>query len=79
VLSRHPTEGDLSRDSFVAQEWRGNNEVDMFTSSSLCRFSIQEADFGWGKPCLMHFVSRHNQYFGCMMQNVAMGIVCRWI
>nr|XP_016513036.1 PREDICTED: salutaridinol 7-O-acetyltransferase-like [Nicotiana tabacum] len=52
----------IYNDSFVAQEWGGNNEVDMFTSSSLCRFSIQEADFGWGKPCLMHFGSRHNQY-----------------
>ncbi|XP_060173755.1 acetyl-CoA-benzylalcohol acetyltransferase-like [Lycium barbarum] len=48
--------------SFVAQEWGGNEEVDMYTSSSLCRFPIQEADFGWGKPCLMHFGSRHNQY-----------------
>nr|XP_016437916.1 PREDICTED: acetyl-CoA-benzylalcohol acetyltransferase-like [Nicotiana tabacum] len=52
----------IYNESFVAQEWGGNNEVDMFTSSSLCRFPIQEADFGWGKPCLMHFGSRHNQY-----------------
>ncbi|KAM3289298.1 vinorine synthase [Capsicum chacoense] len=48
--------------SFVAPEWGGSpEEVDMFASSSLCRFPIQEADFGWGNPCLMHFGSRHNQ------------------
>ncbi|PHU01489.1 hypothetical protein BC332_31276 [Capsicum chinense] len=44
------------------EEWEGSpEEVDMFASSSLCRFPIQEVDFGWGKPCLMHFGSRHNQ------------------
>ncbi|MCE5166754.1 hypothetical protein HAX54_025818 [Datura stramonium] len=47
--------------SFIGPEWGGSEEVDMYTSSSLCRFPIQEADFGWGKPCLMHFGSRHNQ------------------
>ncbi|MCD9642431.1 hypothetical protein HAX54_029257 [Datura stramonium] len=47
--------------SFIAPEWGGSEEVDMYTSSSLCRFPIQESDFGWGRPCLMHFGSRHDQ------------------
>ncbi|KAK4725957.1 hypothetical protein R3W88_030874 [Solanum pinnatisectum] len=46
---------------FVAQDWGGSDEVDKCTSASLCKFPIQEADFGWGKPCLMHFGSRHDQ------------------
>ncbi|CAN4095649.1 unnamed protein product [Withania somnifera] len=53
---------NLYNGSFIAPEWGGSDEVDMYTSSSLCRFPIQEADFGWGKPCLMHFGSRHNEY-----------------
>ncbi|XP_060170959.1 acetyl-CoA-benzylalcohol acetyltransferase-like [Lycium barbarum] len=52
---------NLYNGSFISPEWGGSDEVDMYTSSSLCRFPIQEADFGWGKPCLMHFGSRHNQ------------------
>ncbi|CAN4104513.1 unnamed protein product [Withania somnifera] len=53
---------NLYNGSFESPEWGGSDEVDMYTCSSLCRFPIQEADFGWGKPCLMHFGSRHNQY-----------------
>lgn len=49
-------------ESFIAQEWGGSDEVDMYPSTSLCRFPIYEVDFDWGKLCLMHFGSRHNQY-----------------
>ncbi|KAM3327482.1 hypothetical protein P3S68_033985 [Capsicum galapagoense] len=52
---------NIYNEGFQAQEWGASDEVDMYTSSSLCRFPIQEADFGWGQPCLMHFGSRHNQ------------------
>ncbi|XP_049386662.1 acyltransferase Pun1-like [Solanum stenotomum] len=52
---------NIYNESFLAQDWGGSDEVDRYTSSSLCRFPIQEADFGWGKPCLMHFGSRHDQ------------------
>ncbi|CAN4095648.1 unnamed protein product [Withania somnifera] len=38
---------NLYNESFRAPEWDGSDE---------------EADFGWGKPCLMHFGSRHNEY-----------------
>ncbi|XP_059277488.1 acyltransferase Pun1-like [Lycium ferocissimum] len=53
--------GELYNESFLDQEWGGSDEVDNFTTSSLCRFPILGADFGWGKPCLMHFGSRHMQ------------------
>ncbi|MCE0482257.1 hypothetical protein HAX54_040839, partial [Datura stramonium] len=52
---------DIYNASFQAQDWGGSHEVDAFTTSSLCRFPILGADFGWGKPCLMHFGSRHTQ------------------
>ncbi|XP_015060649.1 acetyl-CoA-benzylalcohol acetyltransferase-like [Solanum pennellii] len=52
---------NIYNESFLAQDWGGNDEVDRIISSSLCKFPIQEADFGWGKPCLMHFGSRHGQ------------------
>ncbi|XP_009782261.1 limonoid 21-O-acetyltransferse [Nicotiana tabacum] len=52
---------DLYNGSFQANDWGASHEVDAFTCSSLCRFPILGADFGWGKPCLMHFGSRHNQ------------------
>ncbi|KAJ8551502.1 hypothetical protein K7X08_021517 [Anisodus acutangulus] len=52
---------DLYNGSFQKQDWGASPEVDTFTTSSLCRFPILGADFGWGKPCLMHFGSRHAQ------------------
>ncbi|XP_060209482.1 acetyl-CoA-benzylalcohol acetyltransferase-like [Lycium barbarum] len=54
---------NLYKDSYSGLEWGGNNEVVNFTSSSLCRFPIHKVDFGWGKPSLMHFGSRHSQMF----------------
>ncbi|KAG5573742.1 hypothetical protein H5410_063508 [Solanum commersonii] len=52
---------NIYNESFLAQDWGGSDEVDRYVSSSLCKFPIQEADFGWRKPCLMHFGSRHGQ------------------
>ncbi|KAK4340543.1 hypothetical protein RND71_039044 [Anisodus tanguticus] len=46
---------NLYNGSFQAPEWGGNDDVDKFTCSSLCRFPMQDADFGWGKPSLMFF------------------------
>ncbi|XP_060209480.1 acetyl-CoA-benzylalcohol acetyltransferase-like [Lycium barbarum] len=54
---------NLYKDSYAGSEWGGNSEVVHFTCSSLCRFPMQKADFGWGKPSLMHFGSRHSQIF----------------
>ncbi|XP_055822008.1 vinorine synthase-like [Solanum dulcamara] len=54
---------NIYNESFLSQEWgNSTDEVDEYTSSSLCRFPIQEADFGWGKPCLMHFGSRDGEF-----------------
>ncbi|CAN4104514.1 unnamed protein product [Withania somnifera] len=44
-------------------EWGASDDVEEFTCSSLTTFHIQEADFGWGNPNLMHFGSRDNQVF----------------
>ncbi|XP_059290076.1 acetyl-CoA-benzylalcohol acetyltransferase-like [Lycium ferocissimum] len=46
---------NLYNESFQAPEWGGNDDIDKFTCSSLCRFPMQDADFGLGKPCLMFF------------------------
>ncbi|XP_060190851.1 acetyl-CoA-benzylalcohol acetyltransferase-like [Lycium barbarum] len=46
---------NLYTESFQAPEWGNNDDVDKFTCSSLCRFPMQDADFGLGKPCLMFF------------------------
>ncbi|XP_009617836.1 acetyl-CoA-benzylalcohol acetyltransferase-like [Nicotiana tomentosiformis] len=54
---------NLYKDSYAGLEWGGDNEVENFTISSLCRFPIQKADFGWGNPSLIHFGSRHSQVF----------------
>nr|AMB21754.1 hydroxycinnamoyl transferase [Solanum melongena] len=53
---------NICNENFVSPEWGGNKEVDVYGCSSLCRFPIQEVDFGWGRPCLLHFGSRHAQY-----------------
>ncbi|KAF3675649.1 putative trans-2-enoyl-CoA reductase, mitochondrial-like [Capsicum annuum] len=54
---------NLYNDGYAGFEWGGDKEVVNFTCSSLCRFPIQKTDFGWGKPSLMHFGSRHSQVF----------------
>ncbi|KAM3374882.1 acetyl-CoA-benzylalcohol acetyltransferase [Capsicum galapagoense] len=46
---------NLYNASFQAPEWGGNDDVDKFTCSSLCRFPIQDTDFGFGKPSLLFF------------------------
>nr|AKP24035.1 spermine hydroxycinnamoyl transferase 4 [Solanum melongena] len=54
---------DLYNEYYGGLKWGGDREVVNFTCSSLCRFPIHKADFGWGKPSLMHFGSRHSQVF----------------
>ncbi|KAJ8527793.1 hypothetical protein K7X08_015244 [Anisodus acutangulus] len=66
---------NLYKDSYSGLEWGGDNDVVNFTCSSLCRFPIQKADFGWGKPSLMHFGSRHNQVFWLYDTECETGIV----
>uniref|UniRef100_A0A0V0GRI5 Putative ovule protein n=1 Tax=Solanum chacoense TaxID=4108 RepID=A0A0V0GRI5_SOLCH len=45
------------------QEWEENEQVDVCMASSLCRFPINETDFGWGKPCLLSFGLRRSDMF----------------
>ncbi|XP_015165301.1 acetyl-CoA-benzylalcohol acetyltransferase-like [Solanum tuberosum] len=66
---------DLYKDSYAGLEWGGDNEVMNFTCSSLCRFPVQKTDFGWGKPSLMHFGSRHSQVFWLYDTECETGIV----
>ncbi|CAN4095647.1 unnamed protein product [Withania somnifera] len=54
---------NLYSKSYEGREWGANDDVEEFTCSSLTRFHMQEADFGWGNPNLMHFGSRNNQVF----------------
>ncbi|KAM3289302.1 acetyl-CoA-benzylalcohol acetyltransferase [Capsicum chacoense] len=55
--------GNLYNKCYEGREWGANDDVEEFTCSSLTRFHMQEADFGWGNPNLMHFGSRNNQVF----------------
>ncbi|XP_069142912.1 salutaridinol 7-O-acetyltransferase-like [Solanum lycopersicum] len=45
------------------QEWEENEQVDVCKASSLCRFRINEADFGWSKPCLLSLGLRRSDMF----------------
>jgi len=54
---------NLYNKSYEGKEWGTNDDVEKFTCSSLTRFHMQEANFGWGNPNLMHFGSRNNQVF----------------
>ncbi|CAN4075473.1 unnamed protein product [Withania somnifera] len=54
---------NLYKDGYSGLEWGGDGETVNFTCSSLCRFPVQKVDFGWGKPSLLHFGSRHSQVF----------------
>ncbi|XP_059287072.1 acetyl-CoA-benzylalcohol acetyltransferase-like [Lycium ferocissimum] len=54
---------NLYNQSYGGQDWGTSDDIEEFTCSSLCRFHMQEADFGWGNPNLMHFGSRHHQVF----------------
>ncbi|XP_055824249.1 acetyl-CoA-benzylalcohol acetyltransferase-like [Solanum dulcamara] len=54
---------NLYNKNYEGKEWGANDDVEEFTCSSLTRFHMQEANFGWGYPNLMHFGSRNNQVF----------------
>ncbi|CAN4104516.1 unnamed protein product [Withania somnifera] len=63
------------KEIFLSKVWRtDNDEVDRCTISSLCRFPMKEADFGWGKPSLMHFGLRN--YPSCWMYDAECGSIC---
>ncbi|XP_055826981.1 acetyl-CoA-benzylalcohol acetyltransferase-like [Solanum dulcamara] len=54
---------NLYNKNYEGKEWGANDDIEEFTCSSLTRFHMQEANFGWGNPKLMHFGSRNNQVF----------------
>ncbi|KAK4374207.1 hypothetical protein RND71_004884 [Anisodus tanguticus] len=54
---------NLYNKNYGGREWGTSDDIEEFTCSSLCSFHMQEADFGWGNPNLMHFGSRLNQVF----------------
>ncbi|PHU01487.1 hypothetical protein BC332_31274 [Capsicum chinense] len=54
---------NLYNKSYGGTEWGASDDVEEFSCSSLTRFHLQEADFGWGNPNLMNFGSRDNQVF----------------
>ncbi|KAK4354862.1 hypothetical protein RND71_027056 [Anisodus tanguticus] len=63
------------KEIFLSKQWgTDNDEVDKCLISSLCKFPMQEADFGWGKPSLMHFGLR--DYHSCWMYDVECGSIC---
>ncbi|KAJ8550917.1 hypothetical protein K7X08_000287 [Anisodus acutangulus] len=66
---------NLYKECYAGQKWGCNNDVEEFTCSSFCRFPIQNTDFGWGKPSLMHFGSRHSQVFWLCDTECGTGIV----
>ncbi|KAI5661358.1 hypothetical protein M9H77_20681 [Catharanthus roseus] len=47
----------------VIDEKLNNNGLDVFTCTSWCRFPINEADFGWGKPFKVSSLSRPYEMF----------------
>ncbi|KAH0654979.1 hypothetical protein KY285_029861 [Solanum tuberosum] len=57
------------------QEWEENEQVDVCMASSLCRFPINEADFGWGKHCLLSFGLRHSDMFWLYDTQCGIGII----
>ncbi|KAM3360725.1 salutaridinol 7-O-acetyltransferase-like [Capsicum galapagoense] len=57
------------------QEWKKNEQVDVCMASSLCRFPINELDFGWGKPCLTTFGLRRRDMFWLYDTECGTGIV----
>lgn len=66
---------DTYKEIFVSKEWgTDNDEVDKCLISSLCKFPMQEADFGRGKPSLMHFGLRN--FDSCWMYDGECGSIC---
>ncbi|KAK4713115.1 hypothetical protein R3W88_019022 [Solanum pinnatisectum] len=57
------------------QEWEENEQVDVCMASSLCGFPINEADFGWGKPCLTSLGLRRSDMFWLYDTECGTGIV----
>lgn len=63
------------KEIFLSKEWgTDNDEVDKCMISSLCKFPMQDADFGRGKPSLMHFGLRN--FHSCWMYDGECGSIC---
>uniref|UniRef100_M1B0D8 Anthocyanin acyltransferase n=1 Tax=Solanum tuberosum TaxID=4113 RepID=M1B0D8_SOLTU len=54
---------NIYNESFEAQEWGGNDEVDKVGCSSMCKFPLQDIDFGLGKPSLVYFGLKDKEIF----------------
>ncbi|KAK6772917.1 hypothetical protein RDI58_028155 [Solanum bulbocastanum] len=63
------------KEIFASKEWgTDNDEVDKCIISSLCKFPMKDADFGRGKPSLMHFGLRN--FPSCWMYDAECGSIC---
>ncbi|TMW91778.1 hypothetical protein EJD97_013909 [Solanum chilense] len=54
---------NIYNQSVRSPEWGGNNEVDKVACSSLCKFPLQDIDFGLGKPSLVYFGLKDMEIF----------------
>ncbi|KAK4727374.1 hypothetical protein R3W88_032292 [Solanum pinnatisectum] len=54
---------NIYNESFEAPEWGGNDEVDKVACSSMCKFPLQDIDFGLGKPSLVYFGLKDMEIF----------------
>uniref|UniRef100_M1B0D9 Anthocyanin acyltransferase n=2 Tax=Solanum tuberosum TaxID=4113 RepID=M1B0D9_SOLTU len=54
---------NIYNESFEAPEWGGNDEVDKVACSSICKFPLQDIDFGLGKPSLVYFGLKDMEIF----------------
>ncbi|XP_049399455.1 acetyl-CoA-benzylalcohol acetyltransferase-like [Solanum stenotomum] len=54
---------NIYNESVRSPEWGGNDEVDKVTCSSICKFPLQDIDFGLGKPSLIYFGLKDMEMF----------------
>uniref|UniRef100_M1BIY4 Anthocyanin acyltransferase n=1 Tax=Solanum tuberosum TaxID=4113 RepID=M1BIY4_SOLTU len=54
---------NIYNESFEAPEWGGNDEVDKVACSSICKFPLQDIDFGLGKKSLVYFGLKDMEIF----------------
>ncbi|KAM3289296.1 vinorine synthase-like [Capsicum chacoense] len=63
------------KEIFMSKDWGiGNDDVDRSIISSLCKFPMKDADFGRGKPSLIHFGLR--DFHSCWMYDGENGSIC---
>lgn len=59
------------------REGIGDDEVDVRICTSLCRFPIYDADFGWGKPCWVSSINAPFEIFSLMDTKCGTGVEAR--